>query len=175
MSGEFTVVNNYLVNDLKSLGLWSKDMLDKIKYYDGNLDHIEEIPDNLKLKYKEAFAIDPLTLLKHTSVRGKWIDQSQSHNVFMQGVSGKKLSEIYTAAWKLGLKTTYYLRTLAASQIEKSTLDANKFGYTQKREYQKIEEERQAETEEVVSNENKPASEVGSACSIMDPDCEACQ
>ena len=93
----------------------------------------------------------------------------------MQGVSGKKLSEIYTAAWKLGLKTTYYLRTLAASQIEKSTLDANKFGYTQKREYQKIEEERQAETEEVVSNENKPASEVGSACSIMDPDCEACQ
>ena len=174
MSGEFTVVNNYLVNDLKSMGLWSKEMLDKIKYYDGNLDYIDEIPESFKAKYKEAFAIDPLILLKHTSVRGKWIDQSQSHNVFMQGVSGKKLSEIYTAAWKLGLKTTYYLRTLAASQIEKSTLDANKFGYTQKREYQKIEEQQNKEAVQA-SSEEKPASEVGSACSIMDPDCEACQ
>ena len=174
MSGEFTVVNNYLVNDLKSMGLWSKEMLDKIKYYDGNLDYIDEIPESFKSKYKEAFAIDPLVLLKHTSVRGKWIDQSQSHNVFMQGVSGKKLSEIYTAAWKLGLKTTYYLRTLAASQIEKSTLDANKFGYTQKREYQKIEEKQNKEAVQA-SSEEKPASEVGSACSIMDPDCEACQ
>ena len=174
MSGEFTVVNNYLVNDLKSMGLWSREMLDKIKYYDGNLDYIDEIPESFKAKYKEAFAIDPLILLKHTSVRGKWIDQSQSHNVFMQGVSGKKLSEIYTAAWKLGLKTTYYLRTLAASQIEKSTLDANKFGYTQKREYQKIEEQQNKEAVQA-SSEEKPASEVGSACSIMDPDCEACQ
>ena len=174
MSGEFTVVNNYLVNDLKSMGLWSREMLDKIKYYDGNLDYIDEIPESFKAKYKEAFAIDPLILLKHTSVRGKWIDQSQSHNVFMQGVSGKKLSEIYTAAWKLGLKTTYYLRTLAASQIEKSTLDANKFGYTQKREYQKIEEKQNKEAVQA-SSEEKPASEVGSACSIMDPDCEACQ
>ena len=174
MSGEFTVVNNYLVNDLKSMGLWSKEMLDKIKYYDGNLDYIDEIPESFKAKYKEAFAINPLVLLKHTSVRGKWIDQSQSHNVFMQGVSGKKLSEIYTAAWKFGLKTTYYLRTLAASQIEKSTLDANKFGYTQKREYQKIEEQQNKEAVQA-SSEEKPASEVGSACSIMDPDCEACQ
>ena len=174
MSGEFTVVNNYLVNDLKSMGLWSREMLDKIKYYDGNLDYIDEIPESFKAKYKEAFAINPLVLLKHTSVRGKWIDQSQSHNVFMQGVSGKKLSEIYTAAWKLGLKTTYYLRTLAASQIEKSTLDANKFGYTQKREYQKIEEKQNKEAVQA-SSEEKPASEVGSACSIMDPDCEACQ
>ena len=174
MSGEFTVVNNYLVNDLKSMGLWSREMLDKIKYYDGNLDYIDEIPESFKAKYKEAFAINPLVLLKHTSVRGKWIDQSQSHNVFMQGVSGKKLSEIYTAAWKFGLKTTYYLRTLAASQIEKSTLDANKFGYTQKREYQKIEEQQNKEAVQA-SSEEKPASEVGSACSIMDPDCEACQ
>lgn len=86
----------------------------------------------------------------------------------MQGVSGKLLSEIYIAAWKLGLKTTYYLRTLAATQIEKSTLDAGKFGYTQKREYKEVD----SETDEVVE---KPASEVTSACSIMDPDCEACQ
>ena len=179
MSGEFTVVNNYLINDLKALNLWSKDMLDKIKYFDGNLDHIEELPEDIKSKYKEAFSIDPVVLLKHTSVRGKWIDQSQSHNVFMQGVSGKKLSEIYTAAWKFGLKTTYYLRTLAASQIEKSTLDANKFGYTQKREYKKVEEGAAVEEQQSVSNEatnsETPGSEVSSACSIMDPDCEACQ
>ena len=179
MSGEFTVVNNYLINDLKALNLWSKDMLDKIKYFDGNLDHIEELPEDIKNKYKEAFSIDPVVLLKHTSVRGKWIDQSQSHNVFMQGVSGKKLSEIYTAAWKFGLKTTYYLRTLAASQIEKSTLDANKFGYTQKREYKKVEEGATVEEQQSVNNKSEsteaPGSEVTSACSIMDPDCEACQ
>jgi len=179
MSGEFTVVNNYLINDLKALNLWSKDMLDKIKYFDGNLDHIEELPEDIKNKYKEAFSIDPVVLLKHTSVRGKWIDQSQSHNVFMQGVSGKKLSEIYTAAWKFGLKTTYYLRTLAASQIEKSTLDANKFGYTQKREYKKVEEgaavEEQQSAINKATNSEAPGSEVASACSIMDPDCEACQ
>ena len=89
----------------------------------------------------------------------------------MQGVSGKLLSEIYTAAWKLGLKTTYYLRTLAATQIEKSTLDANKFGYTQKREYKEIPEDNQ----EKEAQSEKPGSEVSSACSIMDPDCEACQ
>ena len=171
ISGEFTVVNSYLVNDLKDLNLWSKDMLEKIKYYDGNLDQISEIPEDLKEKHKEAFGISPLTLLKHTSVRGKWIDQSQSHNIFMQGVSGKLLSEIYTAAWKLGLKTTYYLRTLAATQIEKSTLDANKFGYTQKREYKEIPEDNQ----EKEAQSERPGSEVASACSIMDPDCEACQ
>jgi ribonucleoside-diphosphate reductase alpha chain len=165
ISGEFTVVNSYLVNDLKGLNLWTKDMLEKIKYFDGNLDQITEIPEELREKHKEAFGINPLTLLKHTSVRGKWIDQSQSHNIFMQGVSGKLLSEIYIAAWKLGLKTTYYLRTLAATQIEKSTLDANKFGYTQKREYKEVVDEVQ----------ERPASEVTSACSIMDPDCEACQ
>ncbi|MDG2006470.1 MAG: ribonucleoside-diphosphate reductase subunit alpha [Thermodesulfobacteriota bacteirum] len=171
ISGEFTVVNSYLVKDLKDLNLWSKDMLEKIKYFDGNLDQISEIPEDLKEKHKEAFGISPLTLLKHTSVRGKWIDQSQSHNIFMQGVSGKLLSEIYTAAWKLGLKTTYYLRTLAATQIEKSTLDANKFGYTQKREYKEIPEDNQ----EKEAQSERPGSEVASACSIMDPDCEACQ
>ena len=171
ISGEFTVVNSYLVNDLKNLNLWSKEMLDKIKYFDGNLDQILEIPEELREKHKEAFGINPHTLLKHTSVRGKWIDQSQSHNIFMQGVSGKLLSEIYIAAWKLGLKTTYYLRTLAATQIEKSTLDANKFGYTQKREYKDVAEGNMQEQ----SQSDKPASEVTSACSIMDPDCEACQ
>ena len=92
-------------------------------------------PADLKALYKEAFEVDPIVALRLTAARGKWIDQSQSHNVFLKGTSGKRLAEVYLAAWRMGLKTTYYLRTLAATQIEKSTLDAAKYGYTQKREY----------------------------------------
>jgi ribonucleoside-diphosphate reductase alpha chain len=135
ISGEFTVVNRYLVDDLKRLGLWGPDMLDRLKYCDGNVSAIEEIPPQLRAKYREAFEIDPLVALRQTAARGKWIDQSQSHNVFMAGASGKLLSDIYLAAWRMGLKTTYYLRTMAVSQIEKSTLDAAKYGFTQKRDY----------------------------------------
>jgi len=135
ISGEFTVVNGYLVEDLKALGLWDGEMLDSLKYCDGNVSQIPGVPAHLKAKYKEAFEIDPIWALGMTAARGKWIDQSQSHNVFMQGASGKLLSDIYLAAWRMGLKTTYYLRTAAASQIEKSTLDAAKYGFTQKRDY----------------------------------------
>jgi ribonucleoside-diphosphate reductase alpha chain len=136
ISGEFTVVNRFLIDDLKRLGLWGQEMLEKLKYYDGNVSRIDEIPSEIKAKYKEAFDIDPIFALRLTAARGKWIDQSQSHNVFLKGTSGKQLSEVYTAAWRLGLKTTYYLRTLAVSQIEKATLDAGKFGFTQLREYE---------------------------------------
>ena len=136
MSGEFTVVNPYLIQDLKKLSLWNQEMLERLKYYDGSIQLIPEIPKALKGKYKEAFEVDPVTAIKQTSVRAKWIDQSQSHNVFMKGVSGNKLNDIYIAAWKTGLKTTYYLRSLAATQIEKSTLDASKYGFTQTREYE---------------------------------------
>ncbi len=135
ISGEFTIVNSYLVQDLKALGLWNQDMLDRLKYADGNLEVIPEIPEALRTKYKEAFEIDAIHCLRLTAARGKWIDQSASHNVFLKGTSGKKLAETYMAAWRMGLKTTYYLRSLAATQVEKSTLDAKKFGYTQKREY----------------------------------------
>jgi ribonucleoside-diphosphate reductase alpha chain len=135
MSGEFTVVNKYLVEDLKKLQLWGKGMLDQLKYYDGSLQMIESIPEWIKHKYKEAFELDPEVMIDISAARGRWLDQSQSHNVFMKGVSGKKLHDIYIKAWQKGLKTTYYLRTLGASQIEKSTLDAKKFGFTQKREY----------------------------------------
>ncbi|HVS01955.1 MAG TPA: ribonucleoside-diphosphate reductase subunit alpha, partial [Thermoanaerobaculia bacterium] len=134
ISGEFTVVNAHLVEDLKALGLWNDDMLEQLKYCDGSVQPIAAIPEHLKAKYKEAFEVDPLRALQLTAARGKWIDQSQSHNVFMKGTSGKLLSEIYMAAWRMGLKTTYYLRTLAASQIEKSTVDAGKYGFTQKRQ-----------------------------------------
>ncbi len=123
MSGEFTVINIYLVEDLKKLGLWNKTMLEKIKEHDGNIQHIESIPKKLKDKYKEAFDIDPEWLIKAAAYRGRWIDQSQSLNIFTATNSGKRLSEIYTYAWKMGLKSTYYLRTTAATSVEKSTLE----------------------------------------------------
>ena len=100
MSGEFTIVNKYLVDDLKKLNLWNQDMLDRLKYYDGNVSMIEQLPLSVKEKYKEAFEIDPLWLIQVTAARGKWIDQSQSHNVFMRGVSGQMLNDIYLAAWQ---------------------------------------------------------------------------
>jgi ribonucleoside-diphosphate reductase alpha chain len=134
ISGEFTVVNEYLIEDLKRLKLWNQEMLEQLKYYDGSVQQIPAIPAALKAKYKEAFEVDPIWALRLTAARAKWVDQSQSHNVFMKGSSGKLLNDIYVSAWKMGLKTTYYLRTLAASQIEKSTLDAGKFGFTQKRQ-----------------------------------------
>jgi len=184
MSGEFTIVNRYLVDDLKTLGMWGQEMLELLKYYDGNLQMIDRIPSALKDKYQEAFEIDPVHLISITAARGKWLDQSISHNVFMQGVSGKKLNDIYLMAWKSGLKTTYYLRTLGASQIEKSTLDANKFGFTQKRIY-KVDEgtviDQPAETvvagkesAEIISLDD--AIVEGKSCSISsDPECDVCQ
>lgn len=159
MTGEFTIVNKYLIEDLKQLGLWDQDMLDQIKYHDGNLQQISRIPQQMRDKYKEVFQIDPHHLVQVTAARGKWIDQSQSHNVFMQGVSGKLLSDIYIAGWKAGLKTFYYLRTLGASQIEKSTLDAKKFGFTQKR----------------TTVETETVQITPQACSIENEDCESCQ
>ena len=178
MSGEFTVVNKYLVDELKSLGLWDQDMLELLKYYDGNVQMIDAIPQELKDKYQEAFEIDPFHLVNITASRGKWIDQSISHNVFMKGVSGKQLNDIYIAAWKSGLKTTYYLRTLGASQIEKSSLDANKFGFTQKRIYKTVEtaaaENVVAAKVEVIASDD--AIVAGKTCSISDdPECDVCQ
>lgn len=180
MSGEFTVVNTYLFNDLQRLGLWDQDMLDELKYYDGSVQHSARIPQFIKDKYKEAFELDPLWMIKITAARGQWIDQSQSHNVFMRGVSGKQLHDIYMAAWDHGLKTTYYLRTLGASQIEKSTLDAKKFGFTQKRDYGAL-----ATTNEIPTTTAEVASqdislsateELVQACPISaSPDCDVCQ
>lgn len=134
ISGEFTIINHYLVQDLKKLKIWNKKTLEMLKYYDGNPSFIPIIPQKLKEKYKETFEIDPEWTLKLAAVRAKWIDQSQSNNIFFKGTSGKKISETYISAWRKGIKTTYYLRTLAASQIEKATLEA-KYGLTQKRSY----------------------------------------
>ena len=179
MSGEFTVVNHYLVNDLKRMDLWTEDMLEQLKFYDGNIDKIQSIPMELKALYKEVFEIDPILLLKMTALRSKWIDQSQSHNVFMQGTSGKKMHEIYTAAWEMGLKTTYYLRTMAVSQIEKSTLDAMKYYFTQKRSYlnEPVSSEQTAigkDSGNFSLGHKTPAKPITNYKDLLDSDCEAC-
>ncbi len=132
MAGDFMIVNEFLVDDLKKMGLWGMDMLEKIKFYDGSIQEINEIPPAIREKYKEAFEIEPQWLIKAAAYRGRWIDQSQSLNIFYGGTSGRVLSEIYQYAWSLGLKTTYYLRTLGASRIEKSTVNMAKFGNTTK-------------------------------------------
>jgi ribonucleoside-diphosphate reductase alpha chain len=176
MTGEFTVINKYLVEELKQQGLWDQDMLDQIKYYDGNLQQISRIPAALRAKYKEAFEIDPLFLVRVTAARGKWIDQSQSHNVFIQGTSGKLLSDVYVSGWKAGMKTFYYFRSLGASQIEKSTLDASKFGFTQKRVYTNGNGEpvtnAPAQVSQAAVQDNEDAMK---ACSLENPECESCQ
>ncbi|MEZ4180413.1 MAG: ribonucleoside-diphosphate reductase subunit alpha [Candidatus Doudnabacteria bacterium] len=129
-SGDFVVVNSYLIKDLKVLGLWNPQMLSLLKYHDGNLSKIDDIPQNIKDKYKEVFQIDPRWLIKAAAYRGKWIDQSQSLNIFYGGKSGKEINDIYLYAWDMGVKTTYYLRTMAASQVEKSTVNTDQFGKT---------------------------------------------
>ncbi len=124
ISGDFIIVNNALVADLKKEGLWSKEMLDTIKYNDGSIQEIDHISQDIKDKYKETFEIDMKWLVKAAAQRGKWIDQSQSLNIFYSGTSGKEVSDLYVYAWEMGVKTTYYLRSLGASQVEKSTINA---------------------------------------------------
>lgn len=124
ISGDFIIVNEYLVEDLKKIGLWNAETLAAIKYNDGSLADIPNIPVELKAKYKETFEIDMRWIVKAAASRGKWIDQSQSLNIFFSGTSGQELSELYLYAWEAGLKTTYYLRTLGATQVEKSTVGA---------------------------------------------------
>ena len=126
LSGDFTVLNRYLVNDLKKEGLWDKEMLDRIKYHDGELDEIGDIPQEIKDRYKTAFGVDHPWIIDAAARRQKWIDQSQSVNLFLANPDMKTLSHMYRRAWRTGLKTTYYLRTMAASSIEKVTTGAKK-------------------------------------------------
>jgi len=168
MSGDFTQINTALVADLKRLGLWDDAMLDDLKYYDGSLLEIERIPDAIKLRYLTAFEVDPEWLIEAASRRQKWIDMGQSLNLYMVQPSGKKLSEMYFEAWRKGLKTTYYLRTLAATQVEKSTIDINRRAI----------QPRWMKSQSASSNIqiNRPATEVdeATACTLGE-DCEACQ
>ena len=146
MNGDFIVINPYLVKDLKARGLWDYEMLGQLKYNDGSVRNINAVPQDIKDKYKEVFEIDPKWLIKTAAYRAKWIDQSQSLNVYYAGTSGKDLASIYEYAWKMGLKTTYYLRSLGASQVEKSTVSTAEFGATHKREQAQITENLVVET-----------------------------
>jgi ribonucleoside-diphosphate reductase alpha chain len=121
LSGEFTVVNEHLVRDLKKLGLWDEVMVADIKYFDGSLSRIDRIPAELRQLYATAFEVEPQWLIEAAARRQKWIDQAQSLNIYMAGASGKKLDDTYKLAWQRGLKTTYYLRTIGATHAEKST------------------------------------------------------
>lgn len=123
LSGEFTVVNPYMVKDLKDLGLWDEVMVNDLKYYDGSLQPIERVPEEIRQRYATAFEVEPKWLVDAASRRQKWIDQAQSLNLYIKGVSGKKLDITYRMAWYRGLKTTYYLRALGATSVEKSTVD----------------------------------------------------
>ena len=121
LSGEFTEINEYLVRDLKARGLWDEVMISDLKYFDGSLAKIDRIPQDLRSIYATAFEVEPSWLVEAASRRQKWIDQAQSLNIYMAGASGKKLDETYKLAWLRGLKTTYYLRTIGATHMEKST------------------------------------------------------
>jgi ribonucleoside-diphosphate reductase alpha chain len=159
MSGDFTVVNDHLVADLAERDLWDDEMLDRIKYHDGSIQEIAEIPEELRERHRGAFEIDPRHQLRLAANRGIWLDQSQSVNVFFPSTDGSLLDDVYRTAWELGLKTTYYLRTLGASQFEKSTINMAEYGRTQTRD---------AEGDSADSTENDLPS-------VEDPTCEACQ
>ncbi len=157
LSGEFTVVNEYLVRDLKRLGLWDNVMVADLKYFDGSLGRIDRAPQELRRLYATAFEVDATWLVEAGARRQKWIDQSQSLNIYLAGASGRKLDEIYKLAWQRGLKTTYYLRTLAASAAEKSTGRGGELN--------------------AVSAPGETIDEAAARklCSIEDPSCESCQ
>jgi ribonucleoside-diphosphate reductase alpha chain len=121
MLGKFLMINNYLIQDLQELGLYSKELIDKIKKANGDIQSIKEIPDDLKYLYRGAFEVNPMAQVEHAGVMTRWIDQSHSRNIFVKDASGKLLNEIYMTLWKLGVKTSYYLRTKAVSSSEKST------------------------------------------------------
>ncbi|RZH67833.1 ribonucleoside-diphosphate reductase subunit alpha [Natrinema altunense] len=166
MSGEFTIINDKLVDELREEELWNDELVDRIKYHDGSIQAIDAIPDRLKRLYRGAFEIDPRQQLRLTAHRQTWIDQSVSHNVFFPSTDGSLLADVYETAWDLGLKTTYYLRTLGASQIEKSTLDMSEYGKTQQRDG--------ASSESLESDETR-SDEEDELCKVEDPTCEACQ
>ncbi|CAN5515884.1 ribonucleoside-diphosphate reductase subunit alpha [soil metagenome] len=163
LSGEFTVVNTYLVDELKELGLWDEVMVHDLKYFDGTLQPIDRIPDHVKELYATAFEVDTRWLIEAASRRQKWIDQAQSLNLYMAEPSGKKMDEIYKMAWTKGLKTTYYLRTAAATAPEKSTTQIGVLNAVTSSG---------AKSVQVKGTTSAPVPKV---CSIIDPECEACQ
>jgi ribonucleoside-diphosphate reductase alpha chain len=169
LSGEFTVVNPYLVDDLKARSLWDSVMVNDLKYYDGSVQQIDRVPEDLKQLYATAFEIDPRWLVEAGSRRQKWLDQAQSLNLYMREPSGKKLDNLYKLAWVRGLKTTYYLRSMGATHVEKSTMaDASKANRLSAvgGSYPVLDK---------AKSNGQGSVSTPSACSLLDPECEACQ
>jgi ribonucleoside-diphosphate reductase alpha chain len=170
LSGEFTVVNDYLVNDLKKLGLWDEVMVADLKYFDGNLARIDRAPAELRQLYATAFEIDPTWIIEAGARRQKWIDQSQSLNIYIGQASGRKLDESYKLAWLRGLKTTYYLRTMGASHAERSTVKAGQLNAVSAEGGVPI-----AAKAGIVAAPGAEGEAEIRFCKIDDPECEACQ
>jgi ribonucleoside-diphosphate reductase alpha chain len=173
LSGEFTVVNEYLVRDLKRLGLWDDVMVMDLKHFDGSLRAIDRVPDELKQLYATAFEIDTAWLIEAGARRQKWIDQAQSLNIYMAGASGKKLDETYKLAWLRGLKTTYYLRTTSATYAEKSTVAPSALNAVPGSSSPST-RAAATHTAPLAAAMAEPATDI-KFCAIDDPDCEACQ
>ena len=176
LSGEFTVINEYLVRDLKRLGLWDDVMLMDLKHFDGSLRRIDRVPEELKQLYATAFEVEPQWLIEAAARRQKWIDQAQSLNIYMAGASGKKLDEAYKLAWLRGLKTTYYLRTMGATHAEKSTVAAGALNAVSSGAVSGggLSAMDAAAAQAQAMMDESPATDI-KFCSIDNPDCEACQ
>ena len=166
LSGEFTVINQYLVRDLKTLGLWDDVMLMDLKHFKGSLHAIDRVPADVKALYSTAFEVAPTWLVEAAARRQKWIDQAQSLNIYMAGASGKKLDETYKLAWLRGLKTTYYLRTQSATHVEMSTVNT--------RQLNAVSSGADHPSRTLDADAAIPATDV-KFCAIDDPGCEACQ
>ena len=177
LSGEFTVINGPLVRDLKRLGLWDDVMVMDLKHFDGSLRPIDRVPQDIKALYATAFEVETVWLVEAASRRQKWIDQAQSLNIYMAGASGKKLDDTYKLAWLRGLKTTYYLRTMAATHAEKSTVTAGRMnsvssgGAAQGSGISALEAAAAAAQAQLAAS---PATDIA-FCGVDDPTCEACQ
>lgn len=169
LSGEFTQTNHRLVDELKARGLWNAEMLDALKYYDGTLGEIQQLPTDIKELFATAFEIESSWLIAAAAKRQKWIDQGQSLNLYVAAPSGRAIDAMYRLAWQSGLKTTYYLRSLAATQVEKSTVDVNRHGIQPR--WMKS----QSRSSEIHIDRATASVSIQTACSIDDPDCEACQ
>ncbi|MEO7056276.1 MAG: ribonucleoside-diphosphate reductase subunit alpha, partial [Caldimonas sp.] len=177
LSGEFTIVNEYLVRDLKRAGLWDEVMVMDLKHFDGSLTRIDRVPEDVKSLYATAFEIETKWLVEAAARRQKWIDQAQSLNIYMAGASGKKLDETYKLAWLRGLKTTYYLRTFSATNAEKSTVKSSQHNAVSNGS-------RNDAVGESARSSRSPMTSVAADdtagsdvkfCALDNPDCEACQ
>jgi len=181
LSGEFTIINSYLVRDLKRLGLWDDVMVMDLKHFDGSLRPIDRVPQEVKSLYATAFEVETTWIIEAAARRQKWIDQAQSLNIYMAGASGKKLDDTYKLAWLRGLKTTYYLRTVGATRAEKSTVTSGRMNAVSSgNESSSVSASASPSALETAAAQARAQAEALPAtdikfCAIDDPTCEACQ